>query len=239
MRTFIAAAVTRHVAEHGTNAGSRPIEGFAPGPLRADTRTRRSAGSDKTRTRRAAATRSDLNDAPAPPTLSDVLRQLNSMGSQFRCVATENLHVTLKFLGETPRRQILRIKAAMQDVTENLCPFHWEAIDVGVFPNRRRPAVVWAGVQPAAQFAKIAEALDERLQLLGFQPENRTYRPHLTLCRIRSRLNVGLDDWLGRLSGHRFAAAEMRELHLYESCLRGGKVCYRILESVQLKPQGE
>lgn len=129
----------------------------------------------------------------------------------------EQLHVTLTFLGDIDPAIVPPIEAVLADVAAGHAAFDWRIHGVGVFPNRERPAVIWAGVEPADCFRKLAGSLSPRLQPLGYEPESRPFTPHLTLARVRGRVPHALPDWLDRYSATTFAAGRVSRIELMQS----------------------
>ena len=103
-----------------------------------------------------------------------------------RWVRPEGVHLTLKFLGDTPVDKLEEVKAAMTRAAASLAPFSYTVAGVGCFPNIRRPRVVWAGVQePTGALVTLRDAVEACVAPLGFPTEKRPFRPHLTLGRVQ------------------------------------------------------
>ena len=102
-----------------------------------------------------------------------------------------NIHLTLKFLGDIRTNQIESINSVLQSVAESHSSFNMSLSGIGVFPDFRRPRVVWIGITNGAeQSIQLAEDISNSLQPLGFPPEKRGFTPHLTLARIRRPVNL-------------------------------------------------
>jgi len=118
--------------------------------------------------------------------LDPVMADLSRMGTALRRVQRENLHFTIKFLGEISPDLVDEIGDCMSSVRDRL-GFEIEVKGLGAFPSPRRPRVLWVGVlDPAGRMIDLARTLDERLTALRFGKE-KSYVPHLTLARSRSR----------------------------------------------------
>jgi len=95
-----------------------------------------------------------------------------------------NWHSTLKFLGNVDEAALPRLRAALEQVV--FAPFNMQAGGCGVFPPRGKPRVLWVGVVSGAdETAALAEGVNRALEPLGFAPEERVFRPHLTLARLK------------------------------------------------------
>ena len=134
----------------------------------------------------------------------------------------EAIHLTFRFLGETPEAHVPAIgEAVSRNLEEDTARFRLEARGVGVFPDHGRPRVIWAGIEgDLAAAGRLKEALDKALRPLGFAEEERPFRPHLTLGRlVDGRL---APDWrarVGDLAGERFGAIEVGACVLFRSHL--------------------
>ena len=98
----------------------------------------------------------------------------------------ENIHLTLKFLGNVALDQIPAISAAATRTVAEFSPFTICIGNTGVFPRPSRPQVLWIGVSdPSGNLSALQERLENECAAEGFPKENRAYRPHLTIARIR------------------------------------------------------
>ena len=103
-----------------------------------------------------------------------------------RLVRLEGIHLTLKFLGNIPMANVEPITVALHKSVGTHSPFKVQLGEVGVFPNRRNPRVLWAGVQENIEaLVSLQSDIDETLTTVGFAKERREFTPHLTLARIR------------------------------------------------------
>lgn len=100
-----------------------------------------------------------------------------------RWVAPENLHLTLRFIGEVPEPEFQPIAEALAAVAG--APFQLGLKGVGQFGDRRRARVLWAGVAPADPVQRLRSGVESRLQRAGLAPEGRKFKPHVTLARLR------------------------------------------------------
>ncbi|PWH14082.1 MAG: RNA 2',3'-cyclic phosphodiesterase [Ardenticatenia bacterium] len=101
-----------------------------------------------------------------------------------RWIAPESLHVTLQFLGDVPYEKIAPIVDALRKVCVDIPAFSFDLVGLGVFPNPRRPRIVWVGVyEPKGVLVTLHQRVGRVLSPLGFPPEERTFTPHLTIGR--------------------------------------------------------
>ena len=109
-------------------------------------------------------------------------------------VKFENMHITLKFLGEIDEKKKTEITPVIKDICQRNSPFTVKMEGLGCFPNPRSPRVIWLGVtQGGEELCAIADALEKELARFGFKEEKR-FHPHLTIGRIKKRCRV--DDIL-------------------------------------------
>ena len=99
----------------------------------------------------------------------------------------ENIHLTLKFFGNVEVTQIQKISDAAERVAKQFSSFQIAVGETGVFPRPSRPQVLWIGVNdPSGQLASVQERFENECEAEGFAKENRAYRPHLTIARLRN-----------------------------------------------------
>jgi nicotinamide-nucleotide amidase len=108
-------------------------------------------------------------------------------GDGVRWVRPENLHVTLRFLGDIESARVREIAHALREATAGLSPFQIQLGRVGAFPTARRPRVVTLDVGPREPLQELAEAVERAVAKAGFEAEKRRFRAHLTLGRVRGR----------------------------------------------------
>jgi 2'-5' RNA ligase len=117
--------------------------------------------------------------------LQDRLREQVSPRS-VRWVRVEGIHLTLKFLGDTPVGRIDEIQAALAQAATEARPFSFTVGGLGCFPNTRQPRVVWVGLQEVTgTLARLRDSVEAHVAPLGFPTERRPFSPHLTLGRVQ------------------------------------------------------
>jgi 2'-5' RNA ligase len=135
--------------------------------------------------------------------LGEAVRELREAGFPIRWVPTENVHLTLKFLGEVPEKQLPELFSAVERAVSGIGTFEMHLGGFGAFPSLRRPSVVWTGVELGPTLAGLQRQVEDALAELGFPREERSFHPHLTLGRARKRAAVaefrGLDELIQRL----------------------------------------
>lgn len=154
---------------------------------------------------------------PTLPTLRPVLQSLAAMNWPVVAVSPDEMHVTLKFLGDTPSNLRDAIQQQVAQMATGQSPFVLRVEGVGAFPNADRPAVLWAGLKHAEPLVTLAERLETALEPLGFARELRPYHPHLTLARIKGRPPRELFDLLRRHAETLFGTVEVHAVEFLRS----------------------
>jgi 2'-5' RNA ligase len=172
--------------------------------------------------------------------LGDAQNELISLGFTARWVRPENIHLTLRFLGDINGQDLESIEGAIQGAAEGRSPVSFRALGLGVFPAIRRARVIWVGI--AGEVDRIADcrnALDTRLLPHGFAMDRRPYRGHLTLGRFKGKVPPErLLDAIKARSAVESAPVVADRLVLFQSDLRPSGAVYTELLSVALGSNG-
>lgn len=127
--------------------------------------------------------------APTRQQLGTLIQQLSKATPQrtVNWVKPEIIHLTMKFLGDTPENKISALATALDTVAKNFQPIQTVTSHLGCFPSPKRPRVIWIGFEPEATrlLIKLQQAVESAITPLGFPTEDRPFSPHLTLGRIR------------------------------------------------------
>lgn len=151
-------------------------------------------------------------------------------------VKPENMHLTLKFLGEVAEESIEGIKEALSRIAEEHSKIRYRILGLGCFPNARRPRVLWAGMKGEIEkAAALQAAVEEALSRLGFQKENRRFSPHITVARIKGYIDSQqLSSVLGRYGAKLIGRESGGIIALMKSELRPGGAVYTRLAAFEL-----
>jgi len=158
----------------------------------------------------------------AGPGLLTMISSLKSLlaGESIKWSVPVNIHLTLAFLGDTPESRISTLPAVLQDACKGTGEFDFYLSGCGVFKNYRDPKVIWAGITQSGSLEKLHERIRAGLAGAGFITEERPFRPHLTLGRIRSLKDPGnLKSTVERYSGTSIGKVHVNEVILFESIL--------------------
>ncbi len=107
-------------------------------------------------------------------------------GEHINWVAHENYHVTLRFLGDTPDQLVWSVSCMLRQIPGTFCISVGRIEGLGIFKQNRVPSVLYAHLTGIPLLDEIAGFVENRIQAMGFQAETRSYKPHLTLARIRN-----------------------------------------------------
>lgn len=119
--------------------------------------------------------------------LAALVDELRGSVKDVRWVASPSLHLTLRFLGDSSRDQLERIEARLRPAASACPAFETRIAGLGLFPERGSPRVLWVGIALPATALALQAACEEAAVAVGFPPENRAFRSHLTLGRWRER----------------------------------------------------
>jgi len=176
----------------------------------------------------------DLDDAVIEK-IFNAIEILQSRITEIRWLKKENLHLTLKFLGNIAEPQVESIAAALGQALRLFSPCTINARGLGVFPDFRRPKILWVGLS-GDQLAELAAKIESALVPLGFVPETRVFTPHLTIGRWResSRPAKNLRHEIASWNDFEFGACALRQIVLFQSVLKPEGASYRELRIIQL-----
>lgn len=151
------------------------------------------------------------------PGLRALSARLTRLGGSFRPVPTSALHLTLKFLGDVSKSQAPEIAAIVRRVASQHAGGTWPLSGLGAFPHVDRPGVVWVGLPAATPLIALAAQLEQELEPLGFRREERAWRPHVTVLRVKSRPPAELRALLSELADADFGEARIDAIELFQS----------------------
>lgn len=151
----------------------------------------------------------------------------------------DGVHLTLKFLGDTPEDRVTAIAEAMTAAAAGFEPFELRIAGLGCFPNPRLARVLWVGAaEPPKALAGLQRAVDLQMSRLDFARETRAFSPHLTLGRVNDRISTDerrtLSDLLNKPQADVLGAIPVTEIVLFKSDLRPSGAVYSALARARL-----
>jgi len=158
-------------------------------------------------------------------------------------VDSESIHLTLKFLGNIALATVPQIIDAITKIAQPISPFRLQMGGLGVFPNWQRPQVVWVGIGgEVGKLAILQRDMEAALSPLGFPPESRSFKAHLTLGRLRERTSPKdkqkFGEWVTSIKFETALSFEVNALSLMKSQLTPSGAIYSQLASMELGGQG-
>jgi 2'-5' RNA ligase len=175
--------------------------------------------------------------------LNDVEQQIQAqMGEAtrraIRWVPAGNIHLTLKFLGDVSPGSLPVLAEQLNNDAACHLGFQVKIGGLGVFPNLRRPRVIWIGCDTPTALIDLQRSVDQSTYQLGYKSEERSFSPHLTLGRVsesaRGEDVIHLAQTLGGIHINELGRVEVAQIHLFRSDLRPGGAVYTRLYSFGL-----
>jgi RNA 2',3'-cyclic 3'-phosphodiesterase len=163
--------------------------------------------------------------------LADFLKEMRALAPQVKWVCAENMHLTLKFLGETDAAKLGAIQNVLSGIHSEQ-PVTLDVHGLGFFPNENRARVFWAGLEASPNLKSLAADIDQAVHRLGFSLEDRPFSPHLTLARLQPpglppKLRIAAQENRAR----NFGSFSPHDFHLIESKLKPAGAEYTTLQS--------
>ena len=174
-------------------------------------------------------------DIPASQRIIELSNQIKKSGADIKLVELENIHITLKFLGDTEEQYIDKIEEMIKKSVEGIESFEIKLIGAGVFPNSSYIKVMWIGIKDNGELSKISSNINEKLTELGFEKEKRGFSPHLTIARVRSARNKEkLIEIVEKYREIEFTTVKVDSIELKKSELTPKGPSYTTLKEVKL-----
>jgi 2'-5' RNA ligase len=169
--------------------------------------------------------------SPVRENLAALVRELRTLAPQAKWVRAENLHVTLKFIGEVPDTKLEAIRKTLSGVHSER-PVTLDFRGLGFFPNERHPRVFWTGIEASANLKALAAGLESAAEKFEIPREKRPFSPHLTLARFESpKLTDPFRTAIAEKVTRDFGSSRTNQFHLIESKLKTAGAEYTTLQS--------
>ena len=167
--------------------------------------------------------------------LRNLQSELKKLGGNVRWVRPDGMHLTLKFLGEIDESRIDEISTATKRVVLDIAAMKIQISGTGAFPHFRKPRVFWVGVnEPSGDLSALAGNIEEQLEQIGFQKEQRAFKPHLTLGRVKE--SRGLNAVIRHIQTEEFDGGSFtaHKLVIMQSQLKPTGAEYTPLRTIEL-----
>lgn len=170
--------------------------------------------------------------------LDEIIQSLKQQTTIVRWVPSQNIHLTLKFLGDVSLANIETLQRVLAGEAARHAPFTFTVSGFGAFPNTRWPRVLWVGVQAPAALTAAQHGIEAETQRLGYTGEERPFSPHLTLGRVSNNASPQearrLSDALTQVKIGELGQVMVKSIVLYRSDLNSGGAAYTPLASFPL-----
>lgn len=168
--------------------------------------------------------------------LGELRRRLRSADLQVKWVAPENIHLTMKFLGDVRTDRLEEIAAALQSVAAGCRPFEISVAGTGVFPDKRRPRIIWAGVREGEEeLLRLARLIEDACVQAGCRKEERGFIAHLTVARVKEmRYPQEFFAKAQKCEEQEFGRMAVRKISLMKSTLTPKGPIYDTIHDVEL-----
>jgi len=167
--------------------------------------------------------------------LRSLVQDISAASHALKTVNTDQIHLTLKFLGDTAENLVPAIVSIMKDSVQGVEPFKIRLIGTGAFPNEDYMRVLWVGLEDGGMLGPIARNLDVSLSKFGFKKEEREFSPHVTIARMKG--SEGKEKIRAILDEHRtevFGEQQVTCIRLKKSVLKPEGPDYSTVEEVRI-----
>ena len=168
--------------------------------------------------------------------LDHMQRELRSYAADVGWVAIPSIHLTLKFLGEVDPEIIPKLAESLQAACESEFSFELRLRGLGCFPNLNNPRVIWCGIDgDLGPLAQMNRTVENACSKFGFSPEDKAFKPHLTLGRVKGKRNLQpLIDCI-KIGSEQERSFRANHINIYSSTLKPQGAVYTILNTVVLR----
>lgn len=168
-----------------------------------------------------------------------LIKKFKPLDDSIKWVPVDNFHLTLKFLGEVDNTEVHSVCMRLRNVVSDYDPFELSFGGPGAMPSLQRPRVIIVEVDdPTGNLVQMVSEIEAEMADMGFKPEPRDYRPHLTLGRVRGKSSRGsseLIDAIGQLNETTLGEMVVDELQLMASFLDKGGPTYQVMDTIEFE----
>lgn len=173
---------------------------------------------------------------PLPEEVKSQLLQLQEPIDGLRWSGKDQLHLTLRFIGETDKDTANTIAAYLRELVAP--PFRMEIIGLGTFPKESSPRVIWAGIKENEKLTALQADIENVCQEAGLDPDNRSFKPHITLGRNKNADPDKVFAFINQYPTLDIKEIAVNSFNLYRSELTDKGAVYHVEESFRLREPG-
>ena len=170
-------------------------------------------------------------DIPLTDTIGEVLNEMKR-ADNVRPVPKEQIHLTLKFLGDQDERKVEKLCSSLKETLNGTEPFDIVVEGAGAFPDMRHPKVVWLGVKDPESLIGLAEKVDSAVKEMKLKSDDKKFSPHITIGRVNGRAE--LDDFFSRHKGIEFCSFCCDHVDVMKSVLTPKGAIHSVVERLEL-----
>ena len=167
--------------------------------------------------------------------IADLQASLRQENAKIPWTKPENIHLTLKFIGDVESSQIEPISAAVRTACQTISPFQISVNEAGCFPNPNNPRVLWVGCKGESEtLFTLQKNIENALSDIGFKKEKRKYSAHLTIGRVKS--NFGIKPVINKMEASNFEGGSfmVKCVNIMKSVLHPHGAIYTVLSKIDL-----
>jgi len=167
---------------------------------------------------------------------AELIKELKGIETDIKWVDPKNLHITLKFLGWIEEKQFDNLTALATSAVSGSGSFKAIFRDLGTFPEGKSPRVVWVGaVEGGDKLCILAKVLEEKLSKAGFKAEEKTFKPHITIGRIKDKKGVdNIKEKIIQFKNTAFGEMTVDRVFIMKSTLTPGGPIYEKIKEIKL-----
>ena len=170
-------------------------------------------------------------DVPVTDEIAKILGEMKNT-ENIRPVPKQQMHLTLKFLGDQDEKKVEGLCSSLRDALSNNGPFDITVEGVGAFPDMRHPKVVWLGVKEPGPLIVLADKVDSTVKGLKLKADDKRFSPHITVGRVTGRTN--LKEFFGKYEETVFCSFTCDHVDVMKSVLTPKGAIHSVIERIDL-----
>ena len=163
------------------------------------------------------------------------INELKKSGAIIKLVEPENIHITLRFLGDISNQIIAKIEDVLKNSIDGIKPFQFCLEGVGIFPNQKYIKIIWIGIKNSEIIEELSKRINHKINLIITDNKSQKFLPHITICRVKSSKNKEkLLDIIDEFNNYKFGTIKVDSIKLKKSELTSKGPIYSDLIKINL-----